>query len=478
MAKPFFVTTSIPYVNAIPHIGHATEFVMTDIIARYARLTQETYFLSGTDENALKNVQAAEKAGIPVEEFVKEHSQSFFALGEMLDISFDQFIRTATPEHFGGAQKLWSEIVKRNPDDIYTKSYEGLYCVGCEEFKTEKDLVDGLCPDHQTAPEHIHEQNYFFRLSKYQDQLLELFENGTIQVFPEFRKKEVESFIRMGLEDFSLSRSQSRAKGWGVPVPGDDTQIMYVWVDALSNYITALDYEHEGELYKTFWEGQGDRVHVIGKGILRFHAIYWPAMLLSAGLPLPTRVLSHEYITINDQKVSKSLGNVINPGELVERYGCDGTRFVLISSLPSTRDGDVSWQKMDALYNSELANGLGNLVSRVIKLSEQLTSLPNVTDIRGEQWSEPEQAMLFDILISIMSRVRVANKYMDETKPWVLVKEDKAAFEGVIQNLFEQIAVIADELQPFMPSTAAKIQTALKTGEVTPLFQRLSQNIS
>lgn len=474
MTKPFFVTTSIPYVNAIPHIGHATEFVMADVVARYARLTQETYFLSGTDENALKNVQAAEKVRVPVEEFVKEHSQSFFALGEMLDISFDQFIRTATPEHFRGAQKLWSEIVKRNPDDIYTKSYEGLYCVGCEEFKTEKDLVDGLCPDHQTAPEHIHEQNYFFRLSKYQDQLLELFENGTIQIFPEFRKKEVESFIRMGLEDFSLSRSQSRAKGWGVPVPGDDTQIMYVWVDALSNYITALDYEHEGELYKTFWEGEGDRVHVIGKGILRFHAIYWPAMLLSAGLPLPTRILSHEYLTINDQKISKSLGNVINPGELVERYGRDGARFVLISSLPSTRDGDVSWQKMDALYNAELANGLGNLVSRVIKLSEQLTSLPNVADIQGDKWIAPEQAMLFDVLISIMSRVRVANKYMDETKPWILVKEDRAAFEGVIQNLFEQIAVIADELQPFMPDTAAKIQTALKTGEVTPLFQRLS----
>ncbi len=474
--QPFYITTSIPYVNAIPHVGHAAEFVMTDVIARYERLTKDVYFLSGTDENAMKNVQAAEKAGVPVADFVAEYSKSFSDLQDILNISFDQFIRTATPGHFEGAQKLWMRIQEKNPDDIYQKSYEGLYCVGCEEFKLEKDLVEGKCPEHFVEPEHIKEENYFFRLSRYQKSLEQLIETGVLQITPEYRKNEVLSFIKMGLEDFSISRSQERAKHWGVPVPGDDSQIMYVWVDALSNYITALGFAHQGELYQKLWEGNGEKVHIIGKGILRFHAIYWAALLLAAELPLPTHIVSHEYITIDGKKVSKSLGNVINPDELVARYGIDGARFILIASLPSTRDGDISWQKMDALYGSELANGLGNLVSRIIKLAERLPS-PYTPGEGGAISLQYEEYMnnreLFEALETIRERVRTANEYMSQEEPWKLVKENEERFVEVMNVLLSDLELIAYSLAPFLPETAEKIKTALQSGKTEPLFQRL-----
>ena len=288
MKNKFYITTAIDYVNAKPHIGHAVEKVQTDVLARWHRdiLKDETYFLTGSDENSLKNVQAAKKAGKPVEDFVAENVVYFQDLKEMLNLSNDQFIRTTEKKHFEGVQKIWSAFKK---EDIYKKFYKGFYCVGCEEFKTEKDLIDGKCPEHLSVPELVEEENYFFKLSNYQKKLEELISQDIIQVAPGFRKNEVLSFVKQGLEDFSISRSVKRAENWGVPVPGDDSQIMYVWVDALSNYVTALDYAHDGELYRKFWEGDGERVHVIGKGILRFHSIYWPAMLLSAGLPVPTK---------------------------------------------------------------------------------------------------------------------------------------------------------------------------------------------
>jgi methionyl-tRNA synthetase len=280
----------------------------------------------------------------------------------------------------------------------------------------------------------------------------------------------------MGLEDFSISRSQERAKHWGVPVPGDESQIMYVWVDALSNYITALDFAEGGEQYQNFWEGEGEKVHIIGKGILRFHAIYWPALLLAAGLPLPTSIVSHEYITIDGKKVSKSLGNVINPDELVARYGIDGARFILMASLPSTRDGDISWQKMDALYGSELANGLGNLVSRIIKLAERLP-LPYVPGEGGAISLQYEEYMnnreLFEALETIRERVRLSNEYMSQEEPWKLVKENPEHFKEVMEVLLSDLSLIAYSLAPFLPETAKKIEEALRTATVQPLFQRL-----
>ncbi len=491
MNKPFFITTAIDYVNAAPHVGHAVEKVLTDVVARYHRqLGDETYFLTGSDENSLKNVQAAEKAGRPVTEFVAENAESFKALAGSLDLSFDQFIRTTEPRHFEGAQKMWKAFKK---EDLYRKKYKGLYCVGCEEFKMEKDLVDGLCPDHKVAPEVVEEENWFFRLSNYGDRLLTLIESGDLKIYPDYRKNEVVSFIKMGLEDFSISRSVARAKGWGVPVPGDESQIMYVWVDALSNYITALDYTTDGERYQKFWAGEGEkqseRVHVIGKGILRFHAIYWPAMLLSAGLPLPTTIYAHEYLTINGQKMSKSLGNVIYPDELVAKYGVDGTRYLLLTALPYSKDGDLSWEKMTEKYNADLANGLGNLVSRVMKLAEKLEKLPDLESLQKEvyqpghsssyegvkDWYEPwmSEFKISLVIESLWKRIAKSNALMEEKKPWELAKKDLPEFKKVIGNLILELVFISEMLKPFLPSTSEKIEAALKTGEVEPLFQRI-----
>lgn len=470
--KPFFITTAIDYVNAAPHVGHAVEKVLTDVVARYHRLAgDETYFLTGSDENSLKNVQAAEKAGRPTEEFVAENAEAFKALAHSLDLSFDEFIRTTEKRHFAGAQKMWSAF---KSVDLYKKAYKGLYCVGCEEFKLEKDLVGGKCPDHQKEPEVVEEENWFFKLSNYQDQLLQLIESDKLKIYPDYRKNEVVSFIKMGLEDFSISRSVARARNWGVPVPGDETQIMYVWVDALSNYITALDYAEGGELYQKFWMGDSERVHVIGKGILRFHAIYWPAMLLSAGLPLPTTIYAHEYLTINGQKMSKSLGNVIYPSELVEKFGIDGTRYLLLTALPYSKDGDLSWEKMTEKYNADLANGLGNLVSRVMKLSEKLEDKTIEVDLVDSfQKQLMTEFKIADVLVGIWSQVAIANKEIDEKKPWELAKTNPDAFGEVMQSLLFRLRCSAHDLQPFLPSTAEKIEVALKTGTVEPLFQRI-----
>ena len=475
--KPFFITTAIDYVNAAPHVGHAVEKVLTDVVARYHReLGEETYFLTGSDENSLKNVQAAEKAGRPTEEFVAENAEAFKNLADSLDLSFDQFIRTTEKRHFDGAQKMWRAF---KPADLYKKAYKGLYCVGCEEFKLEKDLVNGLCPDHQKAPEGVEEENWFFKLASYSARLLELIAKGTLKIYPDYRKNEVVSFINMGLEDFSISRSVARARNWGVPVPGDESQIMYVWVDALSNYITALDYAADGELYQKFWASDSERVHVIGKGILRFHAIYWPAMLLSADLPLPTTIYAHEYLTINGQKMSKSLGNVIYPNELVEKFGIDGTRYLLLTALPYSKDGDLSWEKMTEKYNADLANGLGNLVSRSLKLSEDMSvesrnealalpvSYDGTTKLRISEFN------LSATLENIWRGIRNANKFIDEQKPWELKKTDKKAFEEVMKKILWDLVSCAHVLRPFLPSTAEKIEAAFKTGKVEPLFQRI-----
>jgi len=474
--KLFYVTTAIDYVNARPHVGHATEKILTDVVARYHRdiLGETTYFLTGSDENSLKNVQAAEKAGQPIQAFIDEQTSFFQELASSLHLSFDQFIRTAEERHFAGAQKMWNAF---NSRDIYKQVYHGLYCVGCEEFKGEKDLVDGKCLDHQKDPEVVEEENYFFRLSAYQEKLRELISSDKLRVFPEYRKNEVLAFIDGGLEDFSISRSVMRAKNWGVPVPGDAEQIMYVWVDALSNYITALDYLTEGTLYREFWTGDGERVHVIGKGILRFHAIYWPAMLLSAGLPLPTQIYAHEYLTIGGQKMSKTLGNVIAPSELVERYGIDGTRYLLISALPYTKDGDLSWEKMTEKYHADLANGLGNLVSRLIKLSEKL-EIPFETSIAEKKYPLELQSLfaeyrLCEALEWILDRTRVLDRRIAEAKPWILVKTDGAVFESVMQEFLRELAAIAYYLRPFLPETSGKIERALKERKTEVLFRRV-----
>lgn len=489
VAKPrWYITTSIPYVNARPHLGHAQEFVETDTLTRYHRmLGDDTRFLSGTDDNSLKNVQAAEKLGISTQGLVSKNADYFYALKEALNLSFDDFIRTSTdPRHTPGVQKLW-EACDRN-GDIYKKAYQGLYCVGCEQFYTESELQDGLCPEHLTPPEQIKEENYFFRLSRYQDTLRELIETDQLRILPQSRKNEILSFIRQGLVDFSVSRSKTRARGWGIPVPRDPEQVIYVWFDALGNYITALDYASEGPLYRHYWAENPNRVHVIGKGIIRFHAVYWPAMLLSASVPVPTQVLVHSYVTLSGGKISKTLGNVIDPLELTTQYGTDPVRYYLLREVRSTEDSDFTYERFIRAYNSELADQLGNLLQRVVSmvgryfdktvpapgtLEELDRSLISVAEHLPSQVAAAlNRFTLHDAISAVWELIGAANKYVEDSKPWELAKQRKASgpetdrraaerLATTLYNLVESLRLIAHHLYPFLPGTAEKIAAQL-----------------
>lgn len=480
MSKSIFISTSIPYVNAFPHIGHALEFVQTDVITRYQRLLgNDVFFLSGTDENALKNVQSAKKAGVPTVDFVNKNSKRFYDLKDALNISFNDFIQTSQERHFKGAQKLWLSF---NKEDIYKKNYKGLYCVGCEQFYVPDELVDGKCPEHLIVPQEISEENYFFKLSNYQKQIEELIASDKLKIIPPTKKNEILSFVKSGLQDFSVSRSIERAQNWGVPVPSDPTQIMYVWVDALSNYITALDYYHEGELYDKFWKNSEKRIHVIGKGIIRFHAVYWIAMLLSANLPLPTEEFVHGYVTVNGgEKISKSLGNVIDPFDVVKKYGIDATRYYLLREIPAYGDGDFSFRRFDEIYNSDLASGLGNLVQRVATLAKkysdgkvpEIDRNPDTHPLRVDDaiynwkkaWKDIDgylpQYRFNEALSSVWKFIGVADKYTSDNKPWALALEDKKAFNWVVYGLLDALHQVAWQIYPFMPNTAIKIAEIL-----------------
>ena len=473
--KKFYITTAIPYVNGDPHIGHALEFVQTDVLARYYRQkAHDVFFLSGADENSLKNVQAAEKEGISTRQLVDKNTQKFIDLAEALNISNDDFIRTVSDKHFAGAQKLWLACKK---EDIYRKKYKGLYCIGCEQFFTEKELVDGKCPEHQKEPETVEEENYFFRLSNYQKQLEKLIESDEYEIIPKTRKNEVLSFIRMGLEDFSISRSQFRAKNWGVPVPMDDSQVIYVWFDALSNYITALGYDKKAKEFKKYWPAD---VHVIGKGIIRFHAVYWPAMLLSAGIPLPKKLFVHGYINIEGGKISKSLGNTINPFFLVEKYGVEVVRYYLLRYIHPVQDSDFSLQKLEESYNSDLANGLGNLVSRVAGLIEQ-----NNIKIKIEKPKEDEEfeklvdSFSFDQALKyIWDKISEVDGKISNTKPWYLAKEGKVKeVSEILNQAANDVLQISYLLKPFLPAVSVKIKNiffSVKVVKGDPLFPRLN----
>jgi len=496
--KKFYLSTALPYVNEFPHAGWALEIIQADVIARYHRLlAEDVFFLTGTDENSLKNVRAAEEEGMSVKKLVDRNAKKFHELKDILNLSFNDFIRTTEERHIKGAQKLWKACQK----DIYKKSYRGLYCVGCEEFYKENELENGLCPEHKTRPDLVEEENYFFRLSKYQDKLKTIIESDEAKIIPQVRKNEIISFINSGLEDICISRLSERGRGWGIPVPGDPSQILWTWFDALSNYVNALGYGENSKKFQEWWQKNENKLHIVGKGILRFHGIYWIAFLLSAKLALPKIIFVHGYLTSAGQKMSKSLGNVIDPFELVKKYGCDPVRYFLLREIPPTEDGDFTYQKFEERYNADLASGLGNLVARVVTLAAELKTQKSNLKNRASKGSEGEdenevfiapetqnlklkeeikktqqeykkalaEFKFNEALISTWELISFCDKYIERERPWE--KSEKQL--SIINNLLFALDNIAQLLQPFLPETSEKIKKQLKTKKSQPLFPRI-----
>ena len=475
MNGSIYITTAIPYVNAPPHVGFALEAVIADVLARRHRLSgANVRFCTGTDENSLKNVLAADAAGKSPAELVAEHALRYEALGPALGIAFDDFIRTSTdPRHAPAVERLWSACAERG--DLYQAPYEGLYCTGCEQFYRADELAQGLCEEHGTRPETVCETNWFFRLSRYGPLILDHIERGALRIEPAHRRNEVVRFIERGLADISVSRSVARAHGWGIPVPGDPTQIVYVWFDALANYISALGYASEASAFTTFWQAADERIHVIGKGVSRFHAVYWPAILLSAGIALPTRLLVHGYVTVDGEKISKSLGNTIDPIVAARACGVDAFRYYLLRHVGSHSDGDFSLARLQEAYENDLGNRLGNLVSRVVGLlvryfeGRAIDTAPSDSDITRVALALDERVdrhieafALHKALAEIFDVVDACNAFVNKTAPWVLARE--ARFDElarVIGDLVWAVRRIGVALRPFLPDTAARLLDAL-----------------
>jgi methionyl-tRNA synthetase len=491
--KRVYVTTSLPYVNARPHVGFALELVQADAIGRHRRLLgDEVRLLTGTDDNALKNVLAAEAAGIPPAELVARNAARFAALHDPLDLEFDDFIRTADdPRHRPGVEQLWRACAAAG--DLYRRPYEGLYCVGCEQFYTPDELQAGRCPDHGTVPEHVAEENWFFRLSRYQDRIEALITSGRLRIVPELHAREILAFVRSGLRDFSVSRSRERARGWGIPVPGDPSQVIYVWWDALGNYVNALGYGTGDDAYRRWWLDAAERVHVIGKGIVRFHAVYWPAMLLSAGEPLPTTIAVHQYVTAGGRKLSKSLANGPDPAEVASRYGADALRWWLLRDVPQTSDADFTVQRLVSRADEDLADGLGNLVQRTAAmvhryrggrvpeggpgpLAARLEHLP--LDVRAAMGAFDFRAAL----AAVRDTVDRANRLVNEVRPWELARDGRAAeLDAVLAALVAAGLAVAVQAEPFVPALAGRVRAQLGDGRgelppLAPVFPRLGSS--
>ena len=480
----FYVTTSIPYVNAEPHIGFALEIIQADVLARYRRHKgDDVFFLTGTDEHGVKIVRAAKAAGKTSQDFVNGVTKKFKDLKKILNLSGDDFIRTSDRKrHWPGAQKLWFKLY--DAGKLYKKSYRGLYCVGHEAFITEKDLVNGKCRDHQEEPEIIEEENWFFKLSDYTNKIKEKIKSDELLVMPKSRKNEILSLINEGLEDISFSRPR-KDLSWGIPVPNDSKHTMYVWCDALSNYITAIGYADDEKKFKKWWPAN---VQVIGKDILRFHAAIWPGMLLAAKLPLPKTIFVHGFITVGGEKMSKTIGNVIDPFEVVKKYGADALRYYLLREIPSGEDGDFTYEKFEERYNADLAKGLGNLVARVLTLAQKNSAqdgsasggkvFKNKTFALEIKKTEQELNQLVSnfkfnkALEKIWQLIALGNKYIDEKKPWALKTESKE-FKEIIGSLLFLISNIGILLSPFLPETSEKISGQLKNRKISILFPQL-----
>lgn len=464
----YYITTPIYYVNSKPHIGHAYTTIVADILARYYRfkLGQENVlFLTGTDEHGAKIEQAAEQAGESPQEFVDKVAFEFESAWNGLNISYDDFIRTTQERH----EKVVADVLLKLKEAktpkgnafIFKGSYEGLYCVGCESYKKDDDLVDGKCPDHDQKPELLKEENWYIKLSDYEEILKEKIEKDEIRILPVERKKEVLSFIEHGLEDVAISRQQVK---WGIEVPFDKDQTIYVWVDALINYISALSYP-DGEKFGKFWPAN---VQLLAKDILKFHAVIWPAMLIAAGIETPKDLFVHGYFTIDGKKMSKTLGNVIDPNDLVKEFGSDAARYLIISQFPFGQDGDVKVEEFKVKFNSDLANGLGNLVSRVLSMSEKYcdSKIPEKTynaefDL-NKLWSTIDENYkeyrVFENLKEIWQLIAWCDGYIAETTPWTLAKEGKdEEVNQIVYNLIEILRHLGWLVQPILPMTSKEI---------------------
>jgi len=488
MKNKILITTPIYYVNDKPHIGHAYTTLVADVLTRFFRAQgKDVFFLTGTDEHGAKVAEAAEKAGETPQEICDKNSEFFKLAWEKLGIKYNYFIRTTEKNHEKTVIDFLNELKEK--DVVYEKEYEGLYCVACEKFLTEKDLLNNLCPDHKTEPKKISEKNYFFKLNSYLDKVEDLIVEDKLNIGPENAKKEVLGLFKQRLDDFSISRQKEKVK-WGIGLPFDKNQTVYVWVDALLNYYTG-DGTKE---FKEYWE-KGKVIHLLGKDILKFHTIFWPAMLLAAGKNLPKREFIHGFFTINGQKISKTLGNVIDPIEIVNKFGMDAARYILLSQFPFGQDGDVQESRFVEKYNADLANGLGNLTARILKLAEisnfkfQISNKKDkeiekkVKETKENYEKDMQNFRLYEALEKIWKLISFCDEYIEKNKPWKLVKTQDSVPTGrqaklitqVLSNLLYCLSEIADLILPFLPETSEKIKEQIKTGKTEILFPRIDK---
>ncbi len=468
--KKFYITTTLPYVNADPHIGFALEIIQADALARFHRiLEEEVVFNTGTDEHGQKIYEKAISEGKTPQAYCDEYAAKFEDLKKALNLSYTNFIRTTDKKHIAAAQEFWRKCFANG--DIYKKNYKIKYCVGCELEKTDSELVNDYCPLHPKQKlEIIEEENYFFRFSRYQDKLLEFYEKNENFVIPAFRFEEIKSFVRAGLNDFSVSRLKKKMP-WGIDVPGDAEHVMYVWFDALINYISTIDWPQDEKRFNEYWPG----MQVAGKDNLRQQTAMWQAMLMSANLPNSQQIFIHGFITADGQKMSKSLGNVVNPYDLVKKYGVDAVRYYLLKEIPSCEDGDFSERRMEEIYNADLANELGNLVLRITTLAgkDDLTLNKKLIYPTNSKTKDLFADFRFNtILENIWQKIKLLNKKTDQFEPWKKQKEERKEF---LETMLTELKKIACELNPFMPDTADKITTSCsdKIKKIPPLFPRI-----
>ena len=481
MQEKKYITTPIYYVNDKPHLGHAYTTIVADILNKYYvnKLGKDnTYFLTGTDEHGAKIAEASDKAGISPQEFTDNISEEYKKAWENLGISYNQFIRTTSDKHKDIVIKILNTLKEK--DIIYKDNYEGLYCIGCEKFLTDNDLEDGKCPDHNKEPELLKEENWFFKLDEFLPKIKKVIESGELKIYPEGRKKEVLGLIdKQDLPNFSISRSK-KSVSWGIDLPWDEDQKVYVWIDALSNYITSLEYP-DGEEFKKFWPAD---IQLLAVDILKFHAVFWPAILMALDIPLPKALYIHGFFTVNGKKMSKTLGNVISPNELVDKYGAEASKYLILSQFSFGNESDIKVNEFDAKYNADLVNGLGNLVNRITNMIENyldgdigLDKIPELALVNNVN-NNIEELKFRDALLDIWKEIQKSNILIDQKKPWVLAKEDKLdEVKDILQELIISIYNIAVCLKPFMPEMSKKILDIITAKSIKkpkkPLFERL-----